>query len=122
MTSRWRVAALGGVAAVVALLLGASLPLLPLVRTDWALDNLVRAVALDWRDFGRRRAEERLQLEIAEQGLDRWVGAEACAWTDGEQRVIHCTWGTHLAVPLVRRRVPLDFESRAVVTAEGDLQ
>jgi len=123
MTSRWRVAAAGGVVAVVAILVGAAVPLAPLFRADMALDDLVRAVALDWRDFGQQRAEERLQLEMSQQGLERFVSVDDCVFEPTEAgRVVRCAWGTSLLVPVVRRRIPLRFASRALIAPDGDLR
>jgi len=107
---------------VIALLVGAAVPLFPLFRADQALDGLVRAVALDWRDFGRQRAEERLQLEMASQHLDAYLRVDDCRLEEGEAKVVHCAWGTSLRVPVVHRRIPLRFESHAEIDASGDLR
>jgi hypothetical protein len=110
------------VAAAVALLVGAAVPLLPLVRADYALDQAVRAVALDWRDFGRERAEERLALEMAAPSVASRVRPGACSLVEGTPRAVRCQWGVTLQVPLVHRQIPLSFASEALLGADGSLQ
>lgn len=121
MTSRVRVALAGGVAAAVALSLGAAVPLVPLLRADYALDQAVRAVALDWRDFGRQRAEERLRLEVAAAPLVGRVRPEDCVFDESAGRRVACGWGVVLRVPVVERQVHLDFGSEAELGPEGGL-
>jgi hypothetical protein len=104
-----------------ALLVGAAIPLAPLVRDDWALDAIVRAVALDLRDFGEARARERLRFEIAAQGLQDRLDAETCDLDVGASSV-SCAWGVVLTFPVVERSVPLAFSSAARTTSTGDLQ
>ena len=107
----------------IAVLLGAALPLAPLLAADYALDGIVRAVALDVRDFGVDKGRERLSYELAAQGLEGRVGPEQCRveqQSDGIE--VACAWEVVLEVPLVERRVPLPFRSEARVSSSGDLR
>lgn len=122
MTDRWRVALAGGVTAALALLFGAAVPFVPLLRADHALDQAVRAVALDWRDFGEERADERLRLELAQPPVTGRIGRDDCELLDGDTRVVRCAWRVVFRVPLVERRLHLDFGSEATVTPEGALR
>lgn len=113
------VAGLGGVAASAG---GAAL-LFPYLRDDYALDHVVQGVALDWRDFGEQRARARLDFELAHAAVGDWVGARDCAFTSERGvRQVHCQWGVELRLPWGEASLPLSFESRATVTATGDLQ
>jgi hypothetical protein len=96
----------------------------PYVRDDVRLDRVVRAVALDWRDFGEARARERLEYELDHQGVGPWVEDDDCAMTssaDGD-RAVTCAWGVALPVWGTDRVVPLTFRSTATVDRSGDLR
>ena len=58
--------ALAGFMLVVALIL---YPLFRPIRDDWVLDGELMAVALDWRDFGEGKAEQRLEWVLSRAAL-----------------------------------------------------
>ena len=108
---------------LVALVVAAGVVLGPYVRDDLVLDRVVRAVALDWRDFGREAALERLQYELDHQGIGLQVGDDDCALEEtGSGRRVACSWSVELGVPASERSVPLAFSSVAMVTEDGDLR
>ncbi|MEZ4323164.1 MAG: hypothetical protein R3F61_37205 [Myxococcota bacterium] len=118
---------LRGAVAVLALLgvgvaAGGGALVYPYVRDDMALDRVVRAVALEWRDFGRERALDKLRFEIDQQGVGSAVGPDACTLDDssGSKRV-ECVWAVRIALP-AGASVPLTFRSLAEVDASGDLR
>ena len=110
-------------AVVLMTLLGATIALFaPVFLDDRALDRIVAVVALDWRDFGRDRAHERLLVELDRSGIGPWVGDSTCTLTERDGvRSVDCAWQTEVAIPLVNRRVPLAFESHAAVDVDGRL-
>jgi hypothetical protein len=94
----------------------------PYVRDDLSLDRIVRAVALDWRDFGRETAENRLQYELDHQGIGLAVGDDSCSLREQEgARVVACSWKVDVAFP-TGHVVPLSFSSVAELAADGDLR
>jgi hypothetical protein len=118
----WGLAAFGaaGAASLVALAFG--LWVGPSVRDDVALDWVVRAVALDWRDFGHERAVARLQYELDHQGIGGQVSDDHCrlTLTPTGDREVACEWVAELRLPFAGP-VRLPFSSRAVVDREGRL-
>ena len=114
---------LGALVTAVALVVGAAIPFGALVRDDYVLDHVVRAVALDVRDFGVDKGQERLRFELAAQGLEDHVRPEDCSIEQGEGGIdVRCAWEVVLDVAVVRRRVPIRFASVAHVTPSGDLE
>lgn len=94
----------------------------PFVVDDLLLDRVVLAVALDWRDFGRERAVERLQYELDHQRIGEQVGDSDCTLDEREAwRVVTCRWVARLVVPGTQVAVPLSFRSEALLTPDGDL-
>ena len=112
--------ALGVGLIAVALGAGALALFYPLLHDDYQLDQAVLAVALDWRDFGEERARQRLQLEVAERAIQQ-PRVEDCVFVRDEELRVRCAWGVAIALP-GGGSLPLSFESRAVVTASGDLK
>ncbi len=95
----------------------------PFVMDDLALDRVVRAVALDWRDFGREAAESRLEYELDREGIGMQVDDEDCALTeDAGDKIVECRWHTAFAVPGIPEPVVLPFASRATIAEDGDLR
>ncbi len=95
----------------------------PLVLDDLALDRVVQAVALEWRDFGRERAWERLQYELDHKAVGMQVADEDCALKSrGENKVVECAWSAEVRLPGTRWAPTLSFTSRAVVMPDGDLR
>lgn len=94
----------------------------PYLRDDYVLEGVVRVVALDWRDFGREKAEARLQYELDHRGIGMWVGDEDCvlAEEDGVRRVT-CAWRAEVRLPLARAILSLPFRSTAAVDGSGAL-
>lgn len=119
-TARWVALAVVLVAGLLAaLLLG---PLVPYWVDDVRLDGIVRAVALDWRDFGEEEARERLQYELDDQGIDPAVRDDSCALElaeDGSRSVI-CAWTVQASA--IWGPVELSFQSQAHMDADGDLR
>lgn len=122
MTVRRVLAVFGGVVAVFAMAaLGAAVALFaPVLLDDRALDRIVAVVALDWRDFGRDMAHERLLLELDKNGIGPWVRDSDChLTTEAGLRIVSCQWDTVVVVPLIDSRVPLNFESSAAIDNTG---
>ncbi len=122
--SRWwfRVVSAGAFVALVTPLVAVLVLVGPFLRDDRRLDHVVRAVALDWRDFGRDAAVTRLQYELDRQRIGAQVTDDHCALTTLEHgaREVRCAWVAE--VRAFGRVVPLTFESLAHLTAEGDLR
>jgi len=95
----------------------------PYVLDDLALDRVVRAVALDWRDFGEERAAERLQYELDHQAIGTQVGDQDCRLeSDEDDRFVRCRWVAELSVPGAGLVIPLTFRSTAQITKGGDIR
>ena len=108
-------------AGVLVTMVGAFVLLFPVVQDDVRLDRIVGAVALDWRDFGKDKAVNRLQYELDSQGID-YLGDEDCSLFEEEgSKVVHCEWGVPLGVPGFRDALQLSFVSDARVLSNGDL-
>lgn len=108
---------------VVAALAVPASALVPYVVDDQRLDRVVVAVALDWRDFGLDKAQERLRYELDAQGIGGHVSDESCALLpepDGVRRV-RCAWTVAVDLPWAEQTWSLSFESSAAIGAEGDL-
>lgn len=101
----------------------------PYVRDDLTLDHTVRAVALDWRDFGEEQARQRLLYELDHRRIGTWVADEDCALEAGDavadaeppERVVRCDWTADIAVPGADLVIPLRFRSSATVAPSGDI-
>jgi hypothetical protein len=94
----------------------------PYLLDDWRLDWVVRAVALDWRDFGLERARTRLQYELDHQGIGAQVADHACAFDEEEERKsVHCKWSVKVPIPGSAGAVPLAFSSTATIAPDGEL-
>ncbi len=116
----------------VLLLLAVAIPVVPLIVVislvapyvidDQKLDDIVAAVALDWRDFGREKAEERLKFEVDRRGLGAQIGDDTCMLeTTGGSLIVRCAWTVQVAFPFVKQPVPLSFSSRSEIKPDGDL-
>lgn len=93
----------------------------PYFRDDYVLDGIVRAVALDWRDFGQDKAQARLEHELDHRGIGLWVGDEACQLVTSEhERRVTCQWVVSLAAADVS--LPLAFRSSAAIDRDGNLR
>lgn len=114
--------ALLGIASL-ATVVGGGVLLYPYVRDDMRLDWIVRAVALDWRDFGFERAAQRLEIELTDQAIGTHVGRDACGFRreDDGTRIVRCRWGIVVNAP-GGFDFPIDFESVAIVDPGGDLR
>lgn len=92
----------------------------PYVRDDLRIDGIVRTVALDWRDFGRSKADERLRFEFASQSIGRHATPADCVLDDADgTKTVRCEW-------VVTFRVgdtiwPMDFGSAVRVLPNGDV-
>ncbi len=94
----------------------------PYVRDDIALDQTVRAVALDWRDFGEDRARERLLYELDHRAIGAQVGDDDCRLREeGDARVVRCAWRASIPIPGTAWAIPLRFGSAAAVAPDGDI-
>ncbi|TNE91977.1 MAG: hypothetical protein EP330_03210 [Deltaproteobacteria bacterium] len=119
-TARWvGLAAVVVITLIAAILLG---PLVPYWVDDVRLDGIVRAVALDWRDFGEEAARERLQFELDAQGIDPAVRDDSCVLEATEQgaRSVVCEWTVQAKA--VWGPTELSFQSIAHMDASGDLR
>ena len=96
----------------------------PYVKDDVELDHIVRAVALDWRDFGEEQARTRLQYELDRRQIGLQVADSDCVFEvpEPEWRVVRCAWSVDVEVPFVDNSIPLSFESEAEVAPDGDLR
>ena len=93
------------------------------LRDDRAMDEIVVAVALDWRDFGEARARERLQFALDHRGVTSRVADEDCQLTettDGGRRVA-CGWIVALGLPGQPPFARVPFGSEARVRPDGRL-
>jgi hypothetical protein len=107
-------------------LAAASVPasiVLPLVRDDLALDRIVVAVALDWRDFGATTAQQRLQYELDHHAIGSHVGDDDCALSVEADRVrrVHCQWRVQVKLIGMEEPYPMEFMSTARVDRNGVL-
>lgn len=94
----------------------------PYVRDDLAIDGIVRSVALDWRDFGRAKADERLRYEFAAQSIGRHTSPADCMLEETPRgREVACRWSVHLRFGS-EIHLPLAFSSEARVLPNGDLE
>lgn len=97
--------------------------LYPWVRDDVLLDQVVQAVALDWRDFGRDTAQARLQYELDHQRIGMQVADDDCTLMQrGDVREVRCAWAVGVVVPGTDATWPLRFSSRARILPDGDLR
>lgn len=93
------------------------------LRDDRAVDEIVVAVALDWRDFGEARARERLQFELDQRAVTSRVADEDCelaTTADGGRRVA-CGWIVALALPGEEPFARIPFGSEARLRPDGRL-
>jgi hypothetical protein len=96
----------------------------PYLKDDRRLDRIVRAVALDWRDFGREKAVTRLQYELDHERIGLQVSDEDCVLDEPEPgtKRVRCAWQADVQIPLIGASFPLAFESEARVGPDGDLR
>ena len=93
----------------------------PSYSDDYALDGIVRAVALDWRDFGRDKAANRLQYELDHRNIGAEVGDENCELSESEgAKTVRCSWTANIGVSTLR--IPINFRSEARISPEGALE
>ena len=92
------------------------------LRADWTLDGDLMAVVMDWRDFGRNKAETRLGWVLRQRGLERYLTTDACVFNGTDQGVksITCAWFTTVDVPLYGP-VDLHLQSYARVDESGEV-
>ncbi len=92
------------------------------VRDRWAIVAVAVAAALDWRDFGRDRALQRLQfgLDRARVAVVRDEDCELVASTG--IREVRCAWSVAVHVPFVDRPWVIDFSARAAIDRQGALR
>ena len=111
------------VAAGFVVLMSSSLLVWPYVRDDLVLDRVVQAVALDWRDFGRDRAQNRLLYEFDHGEIGMHVRDEDCALSSSEsgERRVHCDWSVDVEIPGTGWVLPMRFHSGAELGADGGL-
>lgn len=99
----------------------------PFVLDDLRVDRAVRVAALDWRDWGDRAGEERLQYELDHQRVGLHLGDDDCTLErlegveDAHRLSIACHWSVAVAVPATSYQVPLAFSSNVVVLEDGSL-
>lgn len=116
--SRLRQAAVGLMLGAWVVALALIAVLLPPYLEDRALDRIVEVVALDWRDFGRTRADQRLQAELAASSLvEQGRSADCHLEVEGEGRTVSCRWQARLVVPGFGVDLGLPFGSVARLPA-----
>ena len=114
---------IGFVGILALLVVGLLLLFGPYVHDDWMLDRMVRAVALEWRDFGLKSAQIRMQYELDRGGIGLYVRDDDCALEELQQtKVVRCSWDVVVVVPIAQWRVPLSFSSMASIEADGSLR
>jgi len=103
--------------------LGVGAVLYPWVRDDLLLDQIVVAVALDWRDFGHDAAVGRLQYELDRRQIGLQVSDEHCALstTSAGIRVVRCRWFPPIPGYLAENGLTWAFESSASIDSNGEL-
>jgi hypothetical protein len=108
----------------VILLMCGGLLVWPYVRDDLVLDRVVQAVALDWRDFGRERAQSRLLYEFDHGEVGMHVRDEDCALSVSEAglRQVQCDWSVEVEIPGTGMAFPLRFRSVAGLDENGGLR
>lgn len=113
-----------GIGLVVLLVGGlASWVVWPWLRDDVVLDRVVLAVALDWRDFGRDKAQARLEYELDHQRIGLQVTDEDCSLVEEDTvRRVECAWSAAATVPLLGFTVPLNFRSVAELSPDGTVR
>ena len=96
----------------------------PHLKDDWRLDGIVQAVALDWRDFGEKKARARLEYELDHQEIGLAVSDESCILdgAEGSERTVECSWEVSFRIPFSQELLVLPFGSKARITADGQLQ
>jgi hypothetical protein len=96
----------------------------PYFRDDLLLDRTVRAVALDWRDFGHDKAQTRLEYELDHLGIGMQVSDGDCGLfsDEGGVQAVRCEWGVDVVIPGIEVSVPLRFQSVAEIGVDGSLQ
>ena len=120
----WRRRLVLALAAVLIVVIGVPFAaVFPLFRDDRALDAVVVAVALDWRDFGEEAARQRLQFELDHHQINKAVRDESCSLTadDGGTRRVSCAWRVEVELPGVGWRTTLSFGSDAQIDPNGVL-
>ncbi len=110
----------------IALLAWAAIPAWQLGRfviDDQALDHVVVAVALDWRDFGEDKARDRLGWELDHRALSSRLPEGACGMVSEVEagRSVACSWSVEVELPGLGRW-PLAFGSVARIDAQGVLE
>ena len=98
-----------------------SAPFYPPFRKGWVMDDVVAVVALDWRDFGRLKAEERLLFELEQRDLPGTMESYCQLKEESRSRIVQCAWQELVVLPVVSSVVPLSFDSIAIVKPEGEL-
>ena len=93
----------------------------PYVRDDLLLDRTVRSVALDWRDFGRAKAQARLEYELDHLDIGMHVRDEDCGLVD-ERREVRCEWSAAIEIPATDWVLPLRFRSVVRLDEGGSLR
>jgi hypothetical protein len=119
-----RIAATAVAAIVVLGLIAAGALVYPWFRDDVVLDQIVIAVALDWRDFGKDTALARLQYELDHREVGLQVSDDHCAlsMTPTGERVVRCLWEAPLPAAVKEAGLRLHFASEAFIDRAGELQ
>jgi len=106
------------------LVLGATSLVWPFARDDLHLDRAVRSVALDWRDFGRSKAQARLEYELDHLDIGMQVRDEDCGLFESEEEglAVRCEWSAVVQVPGTGWSLPLSFGSEARIDPSGSLK
>ena len=94
----------------------------PYILDDWRLDWVVRAVALDWRDFGSEKARIRLQYELDHQHIGGQVTDDSCRFEEIDAtRTVRCNWAVDVRLPGTNA-LSLSLGSGATIAPDGDLR
>ena len=98
-------------------------PLLRPIRDDWVLDGEVLGIAMDWRDFGEQKAQERLDWALSKRNLQHSIRNTDCVFETGAsgERTVKCLWTTEVVWPVLEWKLPMTFGSAAAIDVDGDL-
>jgi len=87
------------------------------------MDGEVLGIAMDWRDFGRSKAVERIAWVIENRQLQGSLSSEDCELTEATNKLrqIKCMWSVEVKWPFLDWVWPLEFEANASINGDGEV-